>query len=137
MVLSPKSALSRLEVVVAIITNSQDEVLVARRAAHKHQGGLWEFPGGKVEAGERLEAALSREIYEELGISVQKAQPFMQLTHDYPDKTIILHVWQVTQFQGEAYGKEQQPIAWVPKAELLNLSFPEANQVILQRFLAN
>ncbi|MDF2866913.1 MAG: mutT [Gammaproteobacteria bacterium] len=137
MVPSFKQPLPHIDVVVAIITNSHDEVLVARRAAHKHLGGLWEFPGGKVEVGELLEHALSREIYEELGIKVQEAKLFMQLTHSYPDKAITLHVWHVTQFQGEAYGKEQQPIAWIPKVELLNLPFPEANQAILQRFLAN
>lgn len=139
---SPASAIKlgpitlSIDVVVAIITNQQEEILIARRAIHKHQGGLWEFPGGKVEPGEDLLDALKREIYEELGIIVQMAEPFMQYSYSYPDKDINLHVWQVTEFTGQAYGKENQPIGWVKKTELGSLPFPEANQIILQRLLA-
>jgi 8-oxo-dGTP diphosphatase len=130
-------SLPHVDVVVAIVTNQSGDVLVARRATHKHQGGLWEFPGGKVECGEGIEAALKREIYEELGITIEEAKPFMQQTHCYPDKRITLHVWSVTRFSGEAYGKENQPIAWINKTDLPTLEFPAANQAILQKFLAN
>lgn len=122
-----------IDVVVAILHNSMNEILVARRAAHKHQGGLWEFPGGKVEADETLEAALRREIYEELGVTILSATPFMQFTHPYPDKDITLHVWQVESFMGEAYGKEGQAVQWVEGKQLTQIPFPDANQVILKQ----
>lgn len=132
MVLSANHSRQHLDVVAAIIINVSGQILVAQRALHKFQGGLWEFPGGKVEAGESLEAALKREIFEELGIHIQIAEFFLEHTHSYPDKDIRLHVWQVTQFQGEAYGKEGQPIQWISKEQLKEIPFPEANQVIVQ-----
>jgi 8-oxo-dGTP diphosphatase len=126
----------RVHVAVAVITNSDGYVLIAKRPDHAHQGGLWEFPGGKVEAGEHLEAALQRELREELGIELQSCQPLLEIHHDYPDKQVFLDVWTVTSFSGQAYGREQQAIRWVTLETLNEYDFPEANLPILQALLA-
>ncbi len=117
----------RVHVVAAIIVDAQQRVLIARRPEHLHQGGLWEFPGGKLEAGETALQALQREIREELALDVIDAFLFQQIAHDYPDKSVLLEFWQVTQFSGEPRGLEGQPIAWVEAQALRNYAFPAAN----------
>ncbi len=123
----------RLQVAVAIIVNNDEQVLIARRHAHQHQGDLWEFPGGKHEADETRLGALQREIYEEVGLQVEQADPLMQIVHDYPDLQVELDVWLVTEFSGEATGKEGQPFVWCPLAELSAREFPGANMQIIAR----
>lgn len=123
--------MNRIHVAAAVIRAADGRVLIARRPLDKHQGGLWEFPGGKVEAGETVEAALARELAEELGIAVTAAQPLIQVRHDYPDKQVLLDVWQVTAFDGEPHGAEGQPLAWVEPAQLSSYSFPAANRPIV------
>jgi len=118
-------------VAAAVIRAADGRVLIAKRPLNKHQGGLWEFPGGKVEAGETVEATLARELAEELGIAVTAAQPLIQVRHDYPDKQVLLDVWQVTAFDGEPHGAEGQPLAWVEPAQLSGYSFPAANRPIV------
>jgi len=105
--------------------------LIAKRAEHLHQGGLWEFPGGKVEHGEATRDALTRELHEEIGIDVVDARPLIRISHDYSDKSVLLDVWKVTAFSGEAHGKEGQPIVWVKTDELDNYDFPTANTPII------
>jgi len=118
-------------VVAAVVVDVTGQVLVARRSLHRHQGGLWEFPGGKVEVGEAPLAALSRELHEELGIKVQSARPLIRVRHDYPDKAVLLDVWRVTSFAGEPHGREGQPIAWVAPSDLPQHEFPAANEPIV------
>jgi 8-oxo-dGTP diphosphatase len=120
-----------LHVAVAIITNAQAEVLIAQRPPHAFQGGYWEFPGGKVEESESVFAALVREIAEEVGVKIVAAEPFMQVTHDYPERQVLLDVWRVTAYAGQAYGAEGQKVQWVSQQALSNFSFPEANQGIV------
>jgi 8-oxo-dGTP diphosphatase len=120
-----------IQVSVGVIQNPQQEVLLSQRHQHLHQGGKWEFVGGKVEAHEISRQALTRELYEELGIIVQRAQPLIRIHHDYGDKQVILDVWQVTEFNGEPHGREGQAIRWVPKNELLHYDFPTANYPII------
>ncbi|HCV78906.1 MAG TPA: hypothetical protein DGS68_19610, partial [Pseudomonas sp.] len=124
--------MTRLHVVAAVIRDPQGWILIAQRPAHKHQGGLWEFPGGKVEAGEAPAAALARELAEELGIQVTRARPLLQVRHDYPDQAVLLDVWQVDAFTGDAHGAEGQPLAWVAPRELADYDFPAANRPIVQ-----
>ncbi|WP_312379796.1 Nudix family hydrolase [Pseudomonas oryzihabitans] len=124
--------MTRLHVVAAVIRDPQGRILIAQRPAHKHQGGLWEFPGGKVEAGEAPAAALARELAEELGIQVTTARPLLQVRHDYPDQAVLLDVWQVDAFTGDAHGAEGQPLAWVAPRELADYDFPAANRPIVQ-----
>ncbi|MBB1517800.1 Nudix family hydrolase [Aquipseudomonas guryensis] len=123
--------MKRVHVAAAVIRGADARVLIAKRAADQHQGGLWEFPGGKVEEGEAVEAALSRELQEELGIRVETARPLIQVQHDYPDKQVLLDVWEVSAFTGEPHGAEGQPLAWVSARELLDYEFPAANQPIV------
>ena len=123
----------RLQVAVAIIVNNDEQVLIARRHAHQHQGDLWEFPGGKREANETRLEAVQREIYEEVGLQVEQAEPLMQIVHAYPELQVEIDVWLVTEFSGDATGKEGQPLVWCPLAELSVREFPAANMQIIER----
>lgn len=120
-----------VQVAVGIVVHAVGAVLITRRPDHVHQGGLWEFPGGKVESGESPESALRRELYEELGITVQAAEPWLQVRHAYPDQTVLLEVWRVTAYTGEPHGREGQPLIWASPAELETFAFPAADQPIL------
>lgn len=120
-----------IHVAAAVILDAAGQILIARRPADKHQGGLWEFPGGKVEAGETAPQALARELHEELGIQVRRARPLIRIRHDYSDKSVLLDVWRVVVFDGQARGCEGQPIRWVPPAQLNEYEFPAANRPII------
>ena len=121
-----------LHVVAAVIHNpTTHEILIAKRPDNKHQGGKWEFPGGKVEANETPQQALIREINEELGCTVKKMQPLIQIYHHYPDKAVFLDVYTITQFSGVAWGREGQAICWVKPENLNQYTFPAANYSIL------
>lgn len=120
---------------VAVISNSEGDILISKRPDHVHQGGLWEFPGGKLESGESLESALKRELLEELGIELNACQPLVEIQHDYPDKSVLLDVWSVSDFSGVPYGREQQPIRWVAPEALVEYEFPEANQPIIRAII--
>ena len=127
-----------VHVAVGVIFNSkQDQILIAKRPKHLHQGGLWEFPGGKVSSGEAIEHALARELFEELGISDIQAEPLMHILYDYTDKKVFLDIWIIDQFSGQAQGKEGQQCEWVNLQDLLSsqsqYQFPAANQPILER----
>ena len=119
-----------IHVAVGLVLDN-DRVFVAQRDQNAHQGGLWEFPGGKVDAGETVEAALSRELNEELGIFVDYAEPVMQIKHDYTDKIVLLDVWQIARYRGVPSGCEGQPVKWLAINQLLAEQFPAANQAIV------
>ncbi|WP_455217074.1 NUDIX domain-containing protein, partial [Kaarinaea lacus] len=121
-----------VHVAAAAIFDEQGQVLIARRPDHVHQGGLWEFPGGKVENDEVVFDALKRELHEELGIDIVKARPLIQVVHDYVDKSVLLDVYRVDCFEGKAHGREGQPLEWVEPARLNQFSFPEANLPIIR-----
>ena len=123
----------RIHVAVGVIVDGRGHVLVARRAEQKHLGGLWEFPGGKLEPGENVQQALYRELKEELAIEVQQSQPLCQIEHNYPEKSVLLDVWIVTRFSGEPTGVEKQPLRWLPPAQLDPAVFPPANRLIIRR----
>ncbi|CAG8867058.1 Thiamine-phosphate synthase [Pseudomonas fluorescens] len=123
--------MKRIHVVAAVIRGADGRILIARRADTQHQGGLWEFPGGKVEEGEAIGTALARELHEELGIVVTASRPLIKVGHDYPDKHVLLDVWEVSAFSGDPHGAEGQPLAWVSPRELGQYEFPEANQPIV------
>lgn len=120
-----------IHVAAGVIVNGEGQILIARRPDNAHQGGLWEFPGGKVEAGETVRQALVRELQEELGIVSQSLERLIQIRHDYPDKSILLDVWRVTKFDGKAHGNEGQPIQWVEPKALNEYEFPAANVPIV------
>jgi 8-oxo-dGTP diphosphatase len=121
----------RVHVAVAVIVNADNEVLLALRQAHQHQGNLWEFPGGKLEPGEQPYDALVREIKEEIALDVHEASPLIEVSHDYGDKQVFLDVWHVTQFQGEPVGLEGQRIRWCHISAIDSRTIPIANLPIL------
>lgn len=121
-----------LHVAVGVIRNANDEVLIAKRSTRQHQGGKWEFPGGKVEAGESVSTALSRELKEELNIRVMHDQPLCQVHHRYPDRHVFLDVREVTAFSGKPQGMEGQPIQWLSPERMDPAAFPSANQAIVR-----
>lgn len=125
--------MSSLHVAVGVI-RSGSQVLVARRLADAHQGGLLEFPGGKVEPGESVQQALVRELEEETGIIIEPGnlQSLIGIRHDYGDKQVFLDVWETTAFQGEPVGREGQSVQWIDWDELNDRDFPAANRSIIR-----
>jgi len=121
----------RLHVAVGVIRDGDGRILITQRAKHAHQGGLWEFPGGKLEAGEPVQQALARELAEEVGIQVQSATPLIKINHDYGDRHVLLDVWNVTAFAGQARGCEGQAMRWIQPEQLQEFSFPAANEPII------
>ena len=121
-----------VHVAVGVIVDDSGNVLITRRGLATHQGGLWEFPGGKVEEGESRSTALARELREELGIEIGRTSPLLEVRHDYGDKVVWLDVHLVRDFCGEALGLEGQPLAWVLPAELTQYQFPAANVPVVE-----
>ena len=120
-------------IAIGVLINNDNRVLIAKRSADKYMGNKWEFPGGKVEEGETYQEALCREMQEELGIDVQSTQFLTKVVHEYDDKKVILAVYKIKQWLGEAQGMEKQPLRWVEKHELRNYEFPEANSEIIRK----
>ncbi len=124
----PKS----VHVAVAVITAADGKILLTRRASDKHQGGLWEFPGGKCEPGEPVRAALAREIREELDIEITTVEPLISIPYQYPDLHVLLEVFRVTSFTGKPRGAEGQPMQWVTPGQLDEIPLPAANRPIVR-----
>lgn len=120
-----------LHVAAGVIEDKAGRILLARRSQHLHQGGLWEFPGGKVEVDESVYAALRRELEEELGIVVTQAVPLIRIPYNYSDKKVLLDVWRVIAFDNTPHGAEGQEIAWVERCDLRRYEFPAANTPIV------
>lgn len=122
-----------IQVVTGIIHNAKKEILIALRQKHVHLGGLWEFPGGKIESQETPEQALIRELQEEIGITATQLRPCAHVTHTYPDSiTVDLNAWWVDAFEGEPRGLEGQEIRWVSTTLLETLEFPAACKPIVE-----
>jgi 8-oxo-dGTP diphosphatase len=115
-------------VVAAAILDAAGRVLIAERPAGRHMAGRWEFPGGKVAPGEAEEAALARELTEELGIEVIRARPVMRLSHRYPDRTVELSMWLVEGYRGEPQALDGQRLKWVDRAQLGGEDILEADR---------
>jgi len=124
-----------VEVAVGVILRDK-EVFLTRRANDAHQGGKWEFPGGKREAHESMTEALSRELKEEVGIEVLTASPLIQINHDYGDKSVLLDVFTVSEFANEPESKEDLEYRWVAINNLPKVDFPAANGVIVDKLLS-
>lgn len=121
-----------VHIAVGVIRNRSGEVLIARRPDNVPHGGLWEFPGGKVEAGEDVRMALARELDEELHLSVERARPLIRIHHQYPEYAVLLDVWQIEAWHGDIHGREGQRIEWVMVAGLHQREFPAANHAIIK-----
>ena len=125
------TAQHRLQVAVGVVKNAQGDILISLRYQTLHQGGLWEFPGGKVEPQETVEQALQRELKEELGITVVSETPLITIQHQYPDLAVMLKVFLVEDYSGEVISGLGQPCRWVKPADLNHYAFPAANQPII------
>lgn len=120
----------RIDIAVGVLKQG-DRVLLAQRQAKQSHALKWEFPGGKVEPAESIEAALVREFQEEVGVETSCWKPLIQIPWDYDTVSVYLHVYESNQFKGEPHGKEGQPVQWIEISELDNYEFPEANRGIL------
>ncbi|WP_456412347.1 Nudix family hydrolase [Thiolapillus sp.] len=122
---------AEIHVAAGVLKNPKGEILLARRSPDSHQGGLWEFPGGKIEPGETARQALLRELEEELGVGVEECRPLIRVSHCYADRKVVLNTWLVSRWRGEPQGKEGQPLSWVPSHELYRWPMPAADKPIL------
>lgn len=121
-----------IDVAVAIVRQADGRVLLAERPSGKPWAGYWEFPGGKIEAGETPLAALVRELHEELGIDVDAATPWITFVYAYPEKSVRLHFFRVNRWHGTPHGREGQRLVW-EKPEALTVSpLLPANEIILR-----
>ncbi|RAS69348.1 8-oxo-dGTPase [Vibrio diazotrophicus] len=128
--------MKRIHIVAGIIFNQdKSQIFITKRPDNLHKGGFWEFPGGKVEDGESIEQAMTRELEEEIGIEVTEQHLFEHLEYDYPEKSLKFDFIVISSFNKEPYGKEGQEGLWVDIAELVNYQFPEANVPILERVI--
>lgn len=121
-----------VDVVAAVIERPDGSFLLAQRPNGKVYAGYWEFPGGKVEAGEQLEDALARELDEELGIRVQRTFPWITRVHTYPHATVNLHFLRVTRWQGEPHPREGQSLSWQYQSSLSVSPMLPANAPVLK-----
>jgi 8-oxo-dGTP diphosphatase len=125
-----------VRVAAAVLFDAAGRVLVARRPPLKHMAGFWEFPGGKLEAGETGEQALARELREELGIELRRCHPLLQLRHDYGDRVVALEVFIVDEFGGEPAALEGQPLQWLKLEALAQQPLLPADGPIIDALLA-
>jgi 8-oxo-dGTP diphosphatase len=118
-----------LLVAAAALVDGRGRILIAQRPADKSLGGLWEFPGGKVEPGEGPEAALARELEEELDVRVEKETmaPFAFASHGYPDFHLLMPLYLVRDWAGTPRAVEAQALAWALPAELSDYPMPPAD----------
>lgn len=120
-----------VEAAVAVILREDGQVLLGQRPEGKPWSGWWEFPGGKIEAGESPLHALQRELHEELGIEAVEAYPWLTRTFDYPERTVKLRFFTVRRWRGEPYGRENQQISWQPPAGVTVGPLLPANEPIM------
>jgi len=121
-----------VHVAVGVVKDKHGQFLISKRAEDTHQGGLWEFPGGKLEQDETVLTALKRELNEELGINIIQATPLIRIHHDYIDKSVLLDVWTIDEFSGNASGQEGQKICWINENDFSLYEFPAANYSIIK-----
>ncbi len=117
--------------VAAALVDRAGRVLIAQRPPGKWQAGRWEFPGGKVEAGEDEESAVRRELMEELGVRVDAAQRLMEVTHEYSDRRVAIGLWLVLRHEGEPQGLDGQALQWIAAEQLHSADLLEADLPML------
>jgi mutator protein MutT len=118
--------------VVAGIVLRDGKMLITRRKAGSHLGGLWEFPGGKLEPGESWEAGLVRELREELGVEVEAGILRFETQHEYPEKTVRLKFYECRLLTGEPRPLDCDGIEWVAPDSLHRFEFPEADRKLIE-----
>lgn len=128
---APRAPVPHYEVALGILINEAGAVLIQRRPEEGMLGGLWEFPGGKREPGESLEAACARELYEELGVRVVVGPCLARVRHAYTHFRVTLHAFQCTLQEGTPRSRAGLPLRWVPLEELDHYAFPRANRRLI------
>ena len=122
-----------IHVAAAIVwqDSRRSRFLIARRPRGKHLAEFWELPGGKLEPGEAVEAALCRELEEEIGILPERIQPFMRVYFPYPERNVLLDTWTVESYRGEVAAREAQELRWIAPDGIDDYRFPPADLPIL------
>lgn len=135
---APQGGLPLLPVVCALLVNREGEILVTTRPDGKEMAGLWEFPGGKIEPGESPEAALVRELHEELGIETAASclAPCGFASHAYADKHVLLMAFAIRKWRGTPQPREGQAMQWLMPNRLFALDMPAADRPLLGQIAA-
>lgn len=121
-----------MHVMAAVMCDALGRVLLAQRPAGKHLAGMWEFPGGKLEHGETPMLALARELHEELGVELQRAEPLIRVPCHYPERELLLDAWQTDQWEGEPQSLEGQALQWLLPEQIDPSILTLADRSILQ-----
>jgi 8-oxo-dGTP diphosphatase len=121
-----------IRVVAAAVYDDAGRVLIAERPPGKHMAGRWEFPGGKIAAGESEAEALGRELHEELGIVFTSGRPLMRLSHAYEDRLVELSLWIVATYTGEPTSLDGQRLKWVHPGRLSEEDILEADRPFVE-----
>jgi 8-oxo-dGTP diphosphatase len=124
---------SLVEVVAALIQDEKGRYLITQRREGSHLAGLWEFPGGKREAGESLEEALRRELGEELSAHFSVGERVETVRWEYPERTIVIHFYRCRLESGTIEPREDQAMAWVAPERLPDFDFPPADRELIAR----
>jgi 8-oxo-dGTP diphosphatase len=122
-----------VEVVAALIQDERGRYLITRRRGGSHLAGMWEFPGGKREPGESLEAAMRRELAEELSASFTVGEKVETVRWDYPERTVVIHFYRCRRESGTIEPREAQAMEWVAPERLRELEFPPADRELISR----
>ncbi len=122
-----------IDVVAGVVRREDGCLLISQRLADDTLGGYWEFPGGKVDAGEELKTALARELREELGIEAEIGAEIHRIVHPYPDRDVRLYFFDARIISGELQKLEVADFRWVTTDELMNYQFPEADRPLLDQ----
>lgn len=126
-----------VQVTAGIIRDEAGRYLITQRRRGSHLAGLWEFPGGKVGAGESLRACLQRELMEELGAVFEIGDEIATIEWRYPDRTVVLHFFRCTVSSGTIEARESQAMSWVPPGRLRDYEFPPADRELIERLEAS
>lgn len=127
------SPTSSFIIVAAAIIQQEERFLITKRKFASHLGGLWEFPGGKIEPGETLEDCLRREVKEELGVEISEPQFFHSLRHQYPEKEVELHFFTCSILHGHPQALDCVEVRWIPRHALTSYQFPPADIPVIKK----
>jgi mutator protein MutT len=130
------SAAKKIVEVSAALIFRDGKLIITQRHAHAHLGGLWEFPGGKREAGETFEQCLVREIREELGVEIAVGELYEEIAHDYPEKSVHLKFFRCKLLAGEPQPLDCAAVKWIEKSQLAAHEFPAADAQLLEKLRA-
>jgi mutator protein MutT len=125
-----------VEVAAGLIQDAAGRYLIAQRPPGSHLAGLWEFPGGKRQEGETLEACLRRELGEELGAPFEVGEHVDTVRWEYPERTIVIHFYRCRLASGSIEPREEQAIAWVAPDRFADYEFPPADAAVIARLRA-